>query len=532
MTDSVCPKCGGSSFTDKGAHRVCDGCGAKSPMPTGTLNDFKKKVVPRPPKPKKASRPKRKPNYSMPFADSDKYEKGKDKNGSINFLGSFQMYSDLHTAAPLNYAFWHGATTLGHALGFHVQNRIQPGEVFHNLYILLVGESSTTYKSTSQDKFIEVYPLERFANEITSPEAFFREMSNNPELIIVYDEFSGFLKGISKRGGYQSGFVELMNRMFKPSRRPLTRKFKTSDEVETISEGYLSINAAVTEEMFIEFINKELAKGGFLVRYMLIHGKERERPRGKLTEKAERWRAALSVIISKILSLSQKVHEDGLREQISLVFTEEGFTRLEEVTQEAKLYGREVSSFASRYMDYVVKLADILLFSDAIGIARISDLRLDRIESLGELLGMVTKQKDGEWIVEAEYVSRAWEYVRPCLEYAKTISAYIEYSEAAGRMRYVLETEDTPMSRTEICKRTRADRRDLTSAIETLSLHEFLLDFQEEREWKDRNRTSIVNWYCASVKIKKEGCKTCQFRKECEEKYFTLWDNTDGTLSL
>lgn len=527
-------ECGSTSFTksDSG-YRTCDKCGIKSNIPSGTLNDFKKKVsIPKPPKPKKASRRKRKPKYSMPFADSDQYEKGKDKSGSINFLGSFQMYSDMHTAAPLNYAFWHGALTLGHALGFHVQNRIQPGEVFHNLYILLVGESSTTYKSTSQDKFIEVYPLERFANEITSPEAFFREMSITPELIVVYDEFSGFLKGISKRGGYQSGFVELMNRLYKPSRRPLTRKFKTSDEVETIKEGYLSINAAVTEEMFIEFINKELAKGGFLVRYMLIHGTERERSRGKLTKEAEFWRDALRVIVSNIVRLSQKVHDDGSRENIRLVLSEEGFTRLEEITQEAKLYGREVASFAARYMNYVVKLADILLFSDAIGIARISDLRLDRIESFSELLGMVTKQEDGEWIVDAEYVDRAWKYVKPCLEYAKTISAYIEYSEAAGRMRYVLETEDTPISRTELCKRTRADQRDLANAIETLSLHEFLLTFQEEREWKDRNRTSIVNWYCASVKIKKEGCKKCQFRKECEEKYFTLWDNADGTLSL
>ena len=177
-------------------------------------------------------------NGSAPLSQMGEYEQGKD--GQLNnFIGLFQMYSDLLTDAPLDYSFWSATQLLGHALGYNTQNMIQPGELFHHFYILLVGQSSTNRKTSSQEKAIDVYPTNRMATELTSPESFFEEMSGTPELLIMYDEFSSFLKAATKKGGYQSGFVELFNRLFKPSLKPIIRKLRTSESEHIIDKGYL-----------------------------------------------------------------------------------------------------------------------------------------------------------------------------------------------------------------------------------------------------------------------------------------------------
>ena len=140
MTKEDCPKCGGSSLTKDHGHNTCDDCGYNFAAATGTLENFtKKKSVPKPsksiPKPKKVTKlPKRKVSKeSAPLSQMHLYE-----GESGGFIHLFQMYSDFLTDASLDYSFWNAVLILGHALGYNTIHLIQPGEVRHNIFLIII----------------------------------------------------------------------------------------------------------------------------------------------------------------------------------------------------------------------------------------------------------------------------------------------------------------------------------------------------------------------------------------------------------
>jgi len=128
-----------------------------------------------------------------------------------SFLTLFKDYFRYSTDAPIEFADILGVQILGHAMGYDSINMIQPKAVHHNMYTLLIGKSTLSRKTTSQDLAKTVY--EKFgknAADESSPERFVTDLAERPETFWFMGEFSMLLKGI-KSGGYMASYAEVLN---------------------------------------------------------------------------------------------------------------------------------------------------------------------------------------------------------------------------------------------------------------------------------------------------------------------------------
>ena len=168
-------------------------------------------------------------------------------NNFYGFVERGKNYYSYSTDAPSQFGEILSIQLLGHAMGYDAVHAIRPRAVHHNLYITLVGESTLSRKSTSQDLGRDLYPLERTLPEESSPEQFVVDLSEQNELLQFLGEFSGLLKGVNRQGGYMSRFVELYNDLHGCPKRYL-RKLRGKgggNNTFEINNCYLSINSRI-----------------------------------------------------------------------------------------------------------------------------------------------------------------------------------------------------------------------------------------------------------------------------------------------
>lgn len=428
----------------------------------------------------------------------------------LSLVDLTQMYYEYSTDAPEQYGWWMAVQLLGHALGYNAIHLIQPGEIRHNLYVILIGGSTLARKSTSQNLARGVYPYSQALPRETSPEQFVVEMSENSDRMLWMGEFTKFLKN-AQRGGYMSGMIELFNDFYDcPDvfERKLRAK-KGEDNVFTVEKAYLSVNSTVTPEMLKEYISEELVRGGFLARWILIYGTPRPRPRGHLKAEVMRFRETVASILKHVIRWTSSQNTG-----ITFLLSNDALKRYNEIEKEAFAVGQGVEPFVGRYMDCVIKVADILMVSDAIGELQKQFHHLDTINSLNEAMTIAgVKTHKGSFIVDVEYLNKSWERLKPAIEYAQELSEFVSLELPIAKLRDAL-LADYPQTHSSVMRKTHVSAKHMVDAVNTLIQQDWLLRIIVETKTKS-GQTRQSQIYCIKDVLNTEECLTCKIRKEC-----------------
>jgi hypothetical protein len=438
----------------------------------------------------------------------------KSKTINDSFLSIFQMYYNFSTDAPPAFNWWLGVQLLGHAMGYHCVNLIVPDEVRHNINLLLVGDSTLSRKSTSQRLALNTYPSESLIPSGATPERLCQEMSEDSHRLMALGEFSILLKRVGA-GGYMAPMVEILNDLYDCPAFSMPRalvKGKSKDASFPIVNAYLSVNSTITPEMLKENISLETITGGFLARWMVVSGISTPRDRGPLPAEVFSLRKSISEMF---LLVTKWCKDSGVNFQ----FTPAAFKRYNEINAEAMKLGQYVSAFAGRYMDVLVKIADILYVSDAIG-PLLTDLTMIRftVKNLDGALKHCGKVPvNGIYMVDETYIDRAWEKIKPNLIEASNLAEYVSLEVPTAKLRDWLIRE-VPQTHATLMRRTKIESKYWKNAQQTLEDQGWLIWMNHEYT-DSKGRVRALKYYCRGDKLNGPDCATCVTRKECDAKY-------------
>lgn len=183
------------------------------------------------------------------------------------------------------YTEYHYATILGilsRIIDRKIYVEFRQGRIFPNLWIILLGNSTTSRKTTcmyfgkdmveSTDFMSEslIDDGEFFIPNDFTPESFIEILTETPHGALWVDEAGSFLATAKKP--YMSGVMDLLCRIYdgKSYHRKLrTKKGKEPDDF-FIKNPYLSILFATTPERFSEYTTLIDLVSGFLVRFLYL----------------------------------------------------------------------------------------------------------------------------------------------------------------------------------------------------------------------------------------------------------------------
>jgi len=149
------------------------------------------------------------------------------------------------------------------------------GKVKTNLWVLLVGPSTVSHKSTLLDFIFsicnEIEPDNLISQEY-SPEGLFEELDdlgehgNKPvKAISISDEMSGFIQAANKKD-YMANIKELLMQLYDGKAR-ISRKLRKQKFV--VREPYYEWLTATSEQMFLDLFKLSDIANGFLARFII-----------------------------------------------------------------------------------------------------------------------------------------------------------------------------------------------------------------------------------------------------------------------
>lgn len=404
----------------------------------------------------------------------------------FSFVGMACDYYRMSTDAPLAYCEATALSILGHSLGREVVHLIQPKAVYHNSYVCLVGKSTKSRKTTVQELGQDLYNEEMWLPNESSPEKLLENLSGKPQGFCWLGEFSKILKGI-KSGGYMATIAETYNDLFNCPRRYVRDLVKGTF---TIENAYLSLHSTITPEVLKENITTEMFHGGLLPRWLILHAQPRPKPRGKLSKRVFKLNEIIRSTTNALLKMDKS--------NTYFEMTDEALKYFNTEIEEKVIYSEDyecVGAFAGRYENYIISFADLYLISDAIGVALDQGLQLSKIANLVDLVNLVclpcidtvSNTKNNNTItnstncsnsskhtncaktipVSKEYVERAWNFVKPSLDYVRELSTFIDMEKPLAKVREKIMTHKT-ISRVRLLQNTNLSSIELNNAINTL----------------------------------------------------------------
>lgn len=486
---------------------------------------------------------------------------------SSPFLERFRLYVLCASDTSPNFTSFMGVQLLGHALTYNSVNLIQPGEVRHNSYVLLLGESSTTRKSTNLKLARACYNNIFSMPQQTSPESFIEILHSNPHRIHWMGEFTQILKQITANS-YNAPMVEILNDLYDcpdSYHRKLTKKKDKEDDLR-VDKPYLCVNSSCTPAMLKQYLTEEMVYGGFLVRWLLVEGvpSEHPRPRGRLET---RFRNTKRDLTDDLKFLYEKSLEGNVFE-----FTDEALQLFNRLCTQMEQMADNMSAFAGRYTDYLVRIADILFISDLLtphsdldykqdldsaesthphlwNIAELIWSRIDNDSALTELTDYTaltdyiklssenyqgqnakkylydfysdpikrrqfrdTHNAENHFLVSSGYVQRAFDMLLPVLETACRMATYVSLDKPVAKLREFLE-RNAPISRSEAMVGTHLNSKDMGLATDTLTQMEYMfpLILRIKREKTNVQKTI----YCLTTYRNTKRCVNCPYRSIC-----------------
>lgn len=233
---------------------------------------------------------------------------------------------------------------------------------YPNFWMLIVAKSALFRKSTVLNiisEFTHKIDPDLILPQEFSSESFSLTLSEYPQGVLLIDEFITLLKSMNKE--YSSNVKQMMTELFDRD-MPWTRRTIGGGIVE-IRNPFLNIFAATTPAWFQKAIGEDDIQGGFIPRFLLIPAWKKERqidfPNPGDPEK-------LKDLESYIKELSRINYGSVFSPKAKEVWNV--YSRKMEGMMKVK--GDIVSSFLSRLVIYVLKVAMLYHISDATTVSK------------------------------------------------------------------------------------------------------------------------------------------------------------------
>ena len=265
--------------------------------------------------------------------------------------GLIELYLDYHklrTASPLNYGRHLIIQTIGQSFGRDTINSIAPRAVHHNTYLCLLGQSSKSMKTTSQEELIEpLIPPAYIGTKNFSPEGLLRALEDHPHKLCPMGEFSIALRGI-KMGGHMANFKEISNDLFNCPTK-YEKRLSAKENSYFISYPYLSISTTCTEEEFFPNLKPEMVHGGFLPRWILVYEKPPDR------RKRKNLPDNIDAIENLFVNIINQLYKAYKNKNVKFKLTEKAIDRYDEICEELETNEKwsEIQPFVKRYENYI-----------------------------------------------------------------------------------------------------------------------------------------------------------------------------------
>lgn len=189
-----------------------------------------------------------------------------------DFLTLYHQYASEVTDASPDYHAFMGLATLGTILGNNVFYPFGDTKYYPNIWLILIGESTTDHKSTAlkiSQRLIRKYSQQTSTQLIHpnefSHESLLKSFHRQPCGAFYIDEFSTWMGILNKR--YNEGSKGLFATFYEFDgiyERTLT---KATYKVENPAP---SILCATTTDWFIDHLQESDVRGGLMVRFLII----------------------------------------------------------------------------------------------------------------------------------------------------------------------------------------------------------------------------------------------------------------------
>jgi len=469
-------------------------------------------------------------------------------------IGIIERYFNGRTNAPLSFATHLAVQMIGFAMGVDCVHMIQPKPIHHNTYTCLLGTSTITRKTTAQDLAIDLILDTNFLLPSGfSLQGLLKALSETPHGYLPIGEFSSILRGI-KGASNMSDLKEILNELHRCPEIYQKKLVKMKDSF-TVFNPYLSFSTTCTEEEFFPNLTEEVVYGGFCPRIIFAKGNSRYRPRTKLPTDAMQIRKDIRKTLWQIYDvIGQPKLDFAQKKKIGFEFTEDGLEEFNRIDKMLTLdpYWQDVKPFVGRMLDYLIVYSDILFLSDIIGavgmeqfcnltnITNLTNLTLTnnispvddnispvdvksctcvKLVKLVKLIEIDDSQQENscKFLVVKLVVQKAWEILRPCLEYTKEIVRYYNEDVKVGRLFSVLE-KHAPLQRAIAMQYSHLIKKDFDESVETLKEREIIFELNVESTKSDGRGKPLKKVYCTRKNIDTTKCKKCQFKCKLENR--------------
>ena len=203
------------------------------------------------------------------------------------WLDDYIAYGMSRTDAPMQFHEAVGLVVLSAMVGRRAVLRLSQADVYANLWIMLLAESTIYRKSTCLDigrEMLDGVDTTLLAPNDFTPQRFVAVMAerDGQPVVVARDEFGGFYEGIN-RLEFMIGAKDILcdlydgRRYLRERQKPRERKKKDDDGGNNkpddsewrhaLNEPFLSIMAGTTSTRFIEVAKPEDINNGFLPRF-------------------------------------------------------------------------------------------------------------------------------------------------------------------------------------------------------------------------------------------------------------------------
>lgn len=197
----------------------------------------------------------------------------------MKFVDDFVDYCKDFTGCPEVFTRWSALYALSAAAGYNHVHRRGNWDVRPNLWILILGNSSSFKSSglSSARKLLHEACPAVLASQEYSHEAFIEDVAQNPHRVFFYDEAESYWKMLAQKynAPMRSAMMSLYNSV------PLQRRIKGKDghgETHTIEYSYICWSGASTPYQIATHLNGSTTDllSGMLPRFIIVpyFGKE------------------------------------------------------------------------------------------------------------------------------------------------------------------------------------------------------------------------------------------------------------------
>lgn len=190
-----------------------------------------------------------------------------------NFVADYKKWGMVATDAPEQYHELACFIALSALTSSGLRLDTTHGDIYMNLWGLILGESTLTRKSTVMKMAMEI--VRDLDDEVIlatdgSAEGLLTGLANRPRRVSMFykDEVSGFFDSINKKS-YLAGMPETLTRLYDvpPFEQRLLRQ-----ETITIHEPYFIFFGGGIRDKVYSLLNEENITSGFIPRFLIVSG--------------------------------------------------------------------------------------------------------------------------------------------------------------------------------------------------------------------------------------------------------------------